>query len=507
MMCTWLMARPACRPQMYKRRFAQWGFKKNSRHSPASTPAPKSQSRRVTCRKLGPTSLPSQPRFGHHEALVLNFLTSIRVCSIAFYESVDLPRNDPPPLWQQPESLSRETQDINLTFKLVSDLLDRGHGHLAGRMARKAFLLIEGILTLQAPARAWNLLEIMHHLVTRCHARLFNMLLAYLLALVDSRLPKTDPLHGILRLLRGLTISLSSTLSSPSSSLPASPISTTPSSSADIERTATTPESAALPALSILLKQAWVLNAELLFDRFDPRLCQLYFRVHLESCSVDPSAALISAASKWYTQLETGVVAENTFDDQDEALFEKRPFDVEKMHQRLLAPRMDASPSQTFNMLRTSSIAALRQHGYAIFGEGVGFSGDTTALLRILAGLVKVKLLEEAPPTTTKSSDSKDVRRIQAETVACAIKTVMELNPTTSCDGLGVLSDAVERLRCIVTLREYADGEIDARVVRDMWLLEDALVAAGEFDEAKEVQQEAFRRLEEYIWDIPVEYA
>lgn len=71
--------------------------------------------------------------------------------------------------------------------------------------------------------------------------------------------------------------------------------------------------------------------------------------------------------------------------------------------------------------------------------------------------------------------------------------------------GDGAPADAVERMRSVVTLREYADGETDPQVVREMWRLEDALVAAGEYGEAREVGHTALRRLEMYIQDIPVD--
>jgi hypothetical protein len=176
--------------------------------------------------------------------------------------------------------------------------------------------------------------------------------------------------------------------------------------------------------------------------------------------------------------------------------------------QGLLAPRLDASPPQDYEMLRASSAAALWKHGNSVLAKGAGFHGDTTILMRILAGLLTDAILEE--PRTPSSVTTK-VSRVQAGKVACAIRTLMDLSHEHSGDGdgdgPGSLSDAVERIRSVVALREYAHAETDPQVVREMWLLEDALVAAGEYGEAEEVGQDAFCRLEKYIQDIPVDSA
>jgi len=83
----------------------------------------------------------------------------------------------------------------------------------------------------------------------------------------------------------------------------------------------------------------------------------------------------------------------------------------------------------------------------------------------------------------------------------------MDLKPEHGSGGPGASSDTVERIRSIVALSEHAYAETDPQVVREMWLLEDALVAAGEYGEAQEVGQNALCRLEKYIQDIPVDSA
>jgi hypothetical protein len=513
------------REQMYKKRFAKWGFQKNSRRSAAAvqTLTTKDECRRVVSRKPSPpgelSSVPHFPGLGHHDGLMLVFLTSVRVCSVAFFESVQSRDGFLASLQQRPptdQPWPEKTKDVSFTFKLAVDLLDRGHGNLAGRTTRKAFLLVEDMLTLEAPALVWNLLEMMHHMVTLHHAQLFQMLLAHLIAMIDGRIPKTHPLPAMLHALRGLLASLASVVStSGGSSLTSSSASSSSSSSPPTSGDRTTTTAGRCPlsrALSSLLERAWILNAEILFDHFDPRLFQLYFRINCDLCSISPPAGIFGGADQWFGHIEaqqtSGAAAEA---HRAESLFEITPVEEDRMHQRLLAPRMDASPPQDYEMLRASSVAALREHGNAILSKGVDFTGNTTTTLRILAGMVKAKVLEEWPAVVERSgvasSVTTRVTRVHAGSVACAIRTLMDLNPEHGSDGLGVPLDAVERIRSVVALREYADGETNPQVVREMWLLEDALVAAGEYGEAQEVGQNAFRRLEKYIQDIPADPA
>ncbi|KAK5225520.1 hypothetical protein LTR72_003423 [Exophiala xenobiotica] len=524
--------------QMYKKRFAKWGFQKNSKRSAVIVPTltKKDECRKEASRKPGRPRelglvLTAIPRLGQHDGLMLMFLTSVRICSVAFFESVQSRGGFLESLQQRPptdEQLPERTEKINFTFKLATDLLDRGHGRLAGRMVRKAFLLVEDMLTLEGPVLLWNLLEIMHHMVTLRHMQLFQMLLAHLLALIEGRIPNSHPVPTMLHGLRGLVTSLTSTVSIPRSSLPtsssssslssssSSTTSSSPYASIDGGGTATTTGPWLLSrALSSLLERAWVLNAEILFKHLNPRLLPLYCRLHLNACSIAPPAGIISTANQWFSQIgaqqmsRAGAEGLHTEDVSGIVSVEE-----DRTLQGLLAPRLDASPPQDYEMLRASSAAALWKHGNSVLAQGAGFHGDTTILMRILAGLLTDAILEE-PHTPNTSSVTTKVSRVQAGKVACAIRTLMDLSPEHGGDddgdgdgdGRGPLSDAVERIRSVVALREYAHAETDPQVVREMWLLEDALVAAGEYGEAEEVGQDAFCRLEKYIQDIPVDSA
>lgn len=453
---------------MYKKRFAKWGFQKNSKSSAVTRRAlkRKDECKRVKSRKASqPEELGSMktfPGLDRRDSLTLIFLTTVRTWSAAFFESVHY-RDGFPQLPQAGHLRPSKIKEISFSLRLVVDLLDRGHGHLAGRMARKAFLLVEDMLTLEGPALVWNLLEILYFMVTLHHTQLFHMLLAHIIGLADGRLIKTHPLSSMLRSLQKL-----------------------------VEGMTTVDHWLPSSALPYLLEQAWTLNAEILFQNFDTRLFQLYCNIRWESCSINPPKAIM------FTQLEAQQVrSASTVAPKAEEPLENTIFEEDSMAQRLFISRMDASPLRDYEMLRASSVATLREKANSILSRGPSFNGDSAILLRMLAGLVTARMLEGLPAIVES--------RLHAGSVACAIRSSVDLNTEHHGDTLGEYLDVVERHRAIVALRGYAEGETDPQVVQEMWLLQDALVAAGEYKEAQEVERDSFRRMEEYIQDIPID--
>ena len=124
----------------------------------------------------------------------------------------------------------------------------------------------------------------------------------------------------------------------------------------------------------------------------------------------------------------------------------------------------------------------LQDYAKSILEQDTASAGNNTVLLRILAGLVTAKVLGEWPasPELLDSgiSVTSRISRGQAENVACAVRASIDLN--AEYDGLEASFDTVGRMRSMVALREYASAETDPRVIREMWLLEDALAAVGE---------------------------
>ena len=397
---------------------------------------------------------------------------------------------------------------MNFTFKLVIDSLDRGHGSLAGRLARKAFLLVEEMLTLDVPALLWNMLEIMHYMVTTNHLQLFRLLLAHLMTLVDSRMPKAHPLPAMLRLLGACVPKSSILVSTPRDTLLTSSPTISP-----LHRNEAAPAAGSwlFPgAFLFMVERAWTVNAEVLFYNFDDRLFQLYSHIHWDSCSLEPPTAITDAAKQWLGHMTSQQISSNTAKaDQTTASYQIKPFDEDGVLQHLLETPANTSPPKNYEALQVSSIGVLQDHARSILSRNASFAGDTNVLLRILAGLVTAKVLGEWPATTdvldAGISVTARISRGQAANVACAVRTSMDLH--AEYDGIGDIGYTIGRMRTIVALREYASPETDPRVIQEMWRLEDALVAVGEHQKALDVKRTAYRRLEEYIQDIPVSFA
>ena len=147
------------------------------------------------------------------ERMMLLFVTSVRNWSTAYFEDTAARVDLDDKLAAQQSHLSLPSPEAvkhsNISFSLAIELLKRGHGALSGRVARKAFLLIEDTLYLESPALVWNLLEIMHSMIVLGQVRLYRLLLAHLTALVSRRMPASHPLSHMLRGLGGVLATLS----------------------------------------------------------------------------------------------------------------------------------------------------------------------------------------------------------------------------------------------------------------------------------------------------------
>lgn len=400
---------------------------------------------------------------------------------------------------------------MNFMFKLVINMLNRGHGSLAGRLARKAFLLVEEALMLDGPALVWNLLEILHYMVETKHLQLFRMLLAHLTALIDGRLPTSHPLSSMLRTLRATIANTAK--SNLLCDIPSSP-STSPSPQSDDsgEEKAIARMSASSDALSSMMERAWTLNAEILFNRFDHRLFQLYFRIHWDSCSLEPPRAIFDATNQWLDAITSQRISENvTQVDQAVDFFPIAPLEKDRMIQRIFATPSDVSLPENYELLQSSTFEALRNHAESLLNENVAFTGHNTMLMRVLASLVTTKVLEEWSNLTSSTPSATDipwkVPRGYASNVACALRTLIELDAKSGHNQLETSEDNINRIRSIAALQEYAHDSTHPRVIQELWLLERALIAAGEYDEASEVNQTAYRRLEKHVQNIPVDSA
>lgn len=501
---------------MYKKRFTKWGFQKNSKRSTVK----EGECVRVPrARRRGPGEIvrvPTLLELAEDDSTMLMILTNVRLWSVSFFETLQPNRSDGDNPQQIPtESQLRQfkTKEANFAFKLVIDLLDRGHGLLAGRMARKAFLLAEGMLTLEGPALVWNLLELMHYMVTG-HEQLFQILLGHLMALAREAMPGTHPFISMLRGLQRLATSLRriGSASGPSQ------FSSSDSSAGNSHSSLIDPRLQSTN-LSALLKRAWIINAEMLLHNFDPRLFPLYFRILYptwDTCSIPAPARLIGAAKQWFCLLEAEHLLNNaagglTVGHHAIKLLAYTLPKEDKMLESLLTPLSKGladDSTQIYEFLRGSSITAVQDGRHSVSDKKQKLDIDSTISLRMLAVLATAKVLEStclagelseaAEPTMT------DVPTVDPAPVASAIRTLIGLAEEGGADSLSSTNN-VERMRAVVTLRGYGEGETDPQVVRDMWLLQDALTAAGRHEEAQEVERDAYRRMEKYIEDIPVD--
>ncbi|EPE32440.1 hypothetical protein GLAREA_07573 [Glarea lozoyensis ATCC 20868] len=484
--------------QMYKKRFAKWGFQKSTRRS--TTDVQRLSRRLERCRNskshspvVGePCSILMLPLgLGPNDSLKLMFFTSVRTWSVAFFDGLQTIRQRAP--------LTVEAQEISFAFKLSIDLLNRGHGMLAGRTIRKAFLLIEDLFTLESPALIWNLLEIMYNMVLLNHRQLFQMLLVHLIALAKNyRMPEAHPLSTMLQALWRLAEDRRDLVPSSSPSLWSS-LSGSSTSGGTIIAVDTFSH-----AFLFLLEQAWISNAQILFDHFDPELIQLYWSLLWDSCSIKLPVAVVDPVVQWLSQTNAASkksAAAATHPAQG------NPFEL----QHRLTPHTNAHASPLHGNLRASSIALLRERWDLILENGVDSDAGSGTLLGILAGLVATKVLEERPDIMLECSlrpgrDVMKAPRIQAVPVACVIMAaslMSEVNIVGAENTDASSTSIIERLRMVVSLREYLQGEADPQVVRELWLLEDAFNGAGEHEQAQEVKRESFRRLEIYVQNIP----
>ncbi|KAF2151524.1 hypothetical protein K461DRAFT_280305 [Myriangium duriaei CBS 260.36] len=394
---------------------------------------------------------------------VLLLLTSVRNWGDNFYASTPYLYGN----FSLTPPLCLETcQEVNLAFKLGINVLDRGCGSLAGRIIRKAFLMAEELVQLEGPASIWNLLELLHYMILVRQFELLQSLVAHLVALAAHGLPLSHPLNTILRIVRA-AIAKSACLT---------PQGTTPSdrNDSDASIACDTDPNNSLDTFLSMIRRAWTLNAEHLFDRFDDRLFPHYIRVHWDCCTIEPPRAIIGAAKHWLTRA--------AFHDTSATNF---------------------STTKDPGVLYTSSIVALRNHADSILERDANMSGDTTAMLRILASLVTAKVLDDwakiTDPADFKIMEILDISRKQAGNFAHAVRTSTDLQVDIEGD---VPLDTVHRAGSIVHILEYAKDETDLRVIWELFVLEDALTANGQHQRALTTRRKAYGRLQQYVEDI-----
>ncbi|KAG5912713.1 hypothetical protein E4U42_001970, partial [Claviceps africana] len=88
----------------------------------------------------------------------------------------------------------QDSRTMYRTFELVFDLWRQGMGQLAGLAARRAFVMMESVLTEDHPDLMWHMLDTVYDMVDRGHMQLLSMFLRHTAQLATSRLPRGHPL-------------------------------------------------------------------------------------------------------------------------------------------------------------------------------------------------------------------------------------------------------------------------------------------------------------------------
>ena len=183
---------------MFKKRLRGWGFRKSSKRFSESALPPdghrkcdSASTRQRSCHGTR-QSMSRLLCTSHIDACNLEVLTSVRHWTAAFFETVLTPewlaQSSHNQVQKDVLDLERSTE-VGRAFKLVARLMAKGYGTLAGKTARKAFLLLEEMFSLDGPALTWNLLTIMYDLAVTQNMQLLDMLLAHVLSLTRQKSP------------------------------------------------------------------------------------------------------------------------------------------------------------------------------------------------------------------------------------------------------------------------------------------------------------------------------
>ena len=446
---------------MYKKRFTKWGFHKNANRSrPGKTAA-----------EL--TSPPRTPAITIVDACTMTLFAGINLWTSSFFQSADFKqclasngvwRQGPiyHPISGRPATLQYDPERASYAFRLVAKLLRDGQGVLAGRLARKAFVQIEDMIFIEGPSFIWNLLDIMHAILVMGQGKLFHMLLVHLVGLANTHHAcKNHPAALILGSLMQLARHWGAETGAGSLSL------------------------------RDIVERGWLLNAGIVLDNFDARLLLLYHRLMWD---LTPSAlpeGKLSAVDQWFPLLDDKIPVVAA------ALQDANPGMVDSAVEPAGQAKSDTyNEPPEYERIRNSTAAALRARYIA---DGV----SPNMKVRIIQGLIKSRIAEGRDGTTigkTKVRASSHASRLFARILAFSTKVLVEVDV----DMGGDIDGAIERLRGVVALREYGQDARNPIVIHDLALLEALLLKNGFEEEANDVRQEALRRLESYVEDIPV---
>ncbi|PNP80564.1 hypothetical protein FNYG_06163 [Fusarium nygamai] len=442
--------------QMYKRRFTKWGFYKSKQRNVKTacknkTPTPKITSETqkwpntTLCQSQ---SLILSPSPDPLETSSLEFLTSIHDWSNSFYESLYTDGLQLQNIQSSPRTAKINRYDpegLSFAFRTIVELIQRGKGILAGRLTRKAFLDIENMLQVEAPLFIWNVLEIMYHMVRLGQTQLLGMLLMQLVELASNI---HEMQHPVIKMLKSL------------------------------QKAVYLWEKHATLEKMHLLEQAWALNADIIFRNYDSRLLVMYYRLVWESSCIKLGEDQLDGLDKWFSAVKSKIPHEDSYFQQ--AVLFTDPNSTE-----------DAEPPRDYEITKALCVSAIQHRCTMTFGES-----NMTSLVRL--GLLKSRVLDEIDE---QSSDEipQSHTRFQARVMAYLIKVLMDVDRE-----LGLDVNVADRMRNKIALREFGYSSTSPQVIHDMWQLEAFLHKEGHVAEAARIRKETYKRLEDYVDQVPV---
>ncbi|KAF5633594.1 hypothetical protein F52700_6048 [Fusarium sp. NRRL 52700] len=394
-------------------------------------------------------SLAVSPSPDSLETTSLEFLTSIHDWSNSFYES--LYTNG---LHLQSNHSSSRTTKINrydpeglsFAFRTIVELVQRGKGVLAGRLTRKAFLDIENMLQVEAPLFIWNVLEIMYHMVRLGQTQLLGMLLMQLVELASNI---HEIQHPVVKMLKSL------------------------------QKAVYLWEKHATIQKMKLLEQAWSLNADIICRNYDSRLLVMYYRLVWESSCIKLGGDQLDGLDKWFSAVRSKIPHEDSYFQQ--AILFTDPNSTE-----------ETEPPKDYKITKALCISAIQHRCTMTFGES-----NMASLVRL--GLLKSRVLDEIDE---QSSDEipQSHKQFQARVMAYLMKVLMDVDRE-----LGLDVNVADRMRNKIALREFGYSSTSPQVIHDMWQLEAFLQKEGHVAEAAKIRRETYKRLEEYVDQVPVD--
>ncbi|KAF4421726.1 hypothetical protein F53441_14346 [Fusarium austroafricanum] len=349
-----------------------------------------------------------------------------------------------------------DPEQLSFAFRTIVELVRCGQGVLAGRLTRKAFLDVEAMLHVEGPLFIWNVLEIMYHMVRLGQTQLLNMLMVQLLELASNIHDAAHPVTKMLRSLQRAVCIWQKDLS--------------------------------LEKLQ-LLEQAWALNAENICRNCDSRLLLMYYRLVWDSSCIKLRMDQIDRLDKWFSTVG------NKFPFRDSLFREAVLFSYPVSK----ATTMDATfPPKDYDIVKATCVSAIQHRNTMAFTDS-----NMAALVRL--GQLKSRILEEIEGSPSDGSIRQlcqsHTTRFQARTMAYLMKVLIEIDLELGFD----IDIATDRLRSVIAMREFGYSTTAPQVIHDLWQLEAFLRRGGHKEEAAKIRMETYRRLEEYVDQVPVD--